>query len=66
MSAIQDTKRFLPTSKVLARYGRTRTWLELKLRNDARFPRPYTFGTSRRSWLETELEAYDRECAARA
>lgn len=66
MSAIQDTKRYLSTSRVLARYGRTRTWLELKLRNDAKFPRPYKFGTSRRSWLETELDGYDRECAVRS
>lgn len=66
MSAVQDKKRYLPTSKVLARYGRTRTWLERKLRNDAKFPRPYKFGTSQRSWLEAELEAFDRECAVRS
>lgn len=66
MSAVQDTKRYWPLSKVLVRYGRSRTWLERKLRNDPKFPRPYKFGTSRRFWLESELETYDRECAVRS
>jgi predicted DNA-binding transcriptional regulator AlpA len=66
MSVGTKTKRYLSTRKVLERYGRTRTWLELKIRNDARFPRPYTFGSDRRSWLESELEKYERECVVQS
>ena len=66
MSVDTKTKRYLSTSLVLERYGRTRTWLERKIRHDSRFPRPYTFGSDRRSWLESELEKYERECAVQS
>jgi len=55
---------FVPTRQVRQRYGNvSEMWIERRLRNDSRFPRPIKIGL-RRYWRLEDLVDWERECAA--
>jgi hypothetical protein len=55
---------YISAAQVLERYGgRSHMWLERRLKNDPRFPRPVKVGRLRFFEL-SKLEAYERICAA--
>jgi predicted DNA-binding transcriptional regulator AlpA len=59
-------KRFLNHAQVRERYGgKSKMWLERKIRIDGEFPRPTKLGGRVRLWAEDELEKYERKIAAR-
>lgn len=57
---------WLTTAQLKARYGNvSHMFLERLMKRDPTFPRPTTFGSSFRFWLLSELEAWERACAAK-
>jgi predicted DNA-binding transcriptional regulator AlpA len=62
---VPATARFISAPQVCDRYGgRSHMWLERKLQNDPKFPRPKCFGSRVRFFDLRELESYERSCAA--
>jgi predicted DNA-binding transcriptional regulator AlpA len=67
MSSNTSNSRFISGAQVRARYGgMSRIWLDRRVKKDPTFPRPITFGNSRRYWSLAETEAYERAAVARA
>jgi len=57
-------KRYLTTGQLRERYGgRSHMWVERKLKNDPRFPKPIKLGGRWRFFDLDEIEAYERACA---
>jgi predicted DNA-binding transcriptional regulator AlpA len=59
-------KKFLTVAQICARWGdRSTMFVERKLRDDPRFPRPMKLGGRLRLFDEAEIEAYERGFVAR-
>lgn len=57
---------FISANQLRARYGgRSHMWVERKLKDDPAFPRPTYFGRLR-FWNLPELEAWERQLAAKS
>lgn len=59
-------KKYLSTNQLRERWGGvSHMFIQRRVHEDPRFPKPKKFGGRIRFWLETEIEEYEAACVRR-